>query len=64
MKKMSEKKEWTNGTGRTNRKSGEMLNTRARGDQNSGKSGKRTLSVRILNPAAGVSIWTCRMRSS
>lgn len=41
MKKMSEKKEWTNGNGRTNRKSGEMLNTRARGDQNSGKSGKK-----------------------
>lgn len=41
MKKMSEKKEWTNGNGRTNRKSGEMLNTRALGDQNSGKSGKK-----------------------
>jgi len=40
MKKMSEKREWTNGTGRTNRKSGEMMNTRARGDQNNGKSGK------------------------
>ena len=97
MKKMSEKREWTNGTGRTNRKSGEMMNTRARRDQNNGKSGKnggkpwtstektlksmdkksavqvtehhghaakRILSARILNPAAGVSIWTCRMRSS
>ncbi len=40
MKKMSEKREWTNGTGRTNRKSGEMMNTRARRDQNNGKSGK------------------------
>ena len=45
------------GTGRSKPETEGNAEYQARGDQNSGKSGKKELSsVRILNPAAGVSI--------